>query len=444
MYREAEKYLVAWINNPNRSPLMLRGARQVGKTYLVEKVARQYFANTVTINFEFMPQCAECFNNLDPSEIINKLQLNTGKTIDPKDTLLFLDEIQDCPKAIVALRYFKEKMPELSVIAAGSLLEFTLEDKEFRMPVGRVEFLHLHPLSFKEFLIALDEKPLVKWIESVNIDDEVSDSLHQKCLDLVRTYCFIGGMPEAVKQYIINRTDLTQVQNQHAKLLQGYQLDFGKYAKTKGEHRYLQKTFSRLSDIVGQQVKYSKIDPNTATKEIKHSLTQLKLAGLCNLIYASSGAGIPLAANANLKKFKLIYLDIGLYLRDLNLNPNIINHEELSLINAGSLTEQFVGQQLICAQLPLEMPHLYFWARDKKGSSAEVDYLWQLNEKIIPIEVKAGASGRLKSLHSFKELYQSGFGVRISKEKMQWEKNEVLSIPFYLTTEISRLILNVK
>ncbi|MCH9643376.1 MAG: ATP-binding protein [Gammaproteobacteria bacterium] len=438
MYRHAIKQLETWLSNPSRSPLLIRGARQVGKTYLVEQVASTHFNHTMTINFEFQPECIAAFKTLDPKEIISQLQLETGQTIDENNTLLFLDEIQDCPNAILALRYFKEKMPNLAVIGAGSLLEFTLEDEAFRMPVGRVEFLYLYPLDFKEFLIATDQKLLVEWIEQYNHKTETSETIHKKLLKLVREYCYIGGMPEVLNQYISSKNNLTAAQNQQSKLLQAYRLDFGKYAKTKGNHRYLQIVFERLSDIVGHQVNYSKIDPDTPSRDIKHALNMLKLAGLCYYIYSSSGAGIPLAANINYKKFKLLYIDIGLYLRDLKLNLALLNKEDIHLINSGTLAEQFVGQQLIQLYPSFEKAALYFWARNKKSSTAEVDYLWQHHDKIIPIEVKAGATGRLKSLHMFRETYQSPFGIRISSDTFGLHK-DVLSIPFYLVTELERL-----
>lgn len=438
MFRYTLDHLKSWATNPNRSPLIIRGARQVGKTYLVEQMAKQYFDHIVTINFELQPECIEAFENLNPQDILKRLQIETGFIINKPNTLLFLDEIQDCPNAIRALRYFKEKMPELAVIGAGSLLEFTLEDENFRMPVGRVEFLYLYPLNFKEFLIALDQKPLVEWLEACNTSTEIPNTIHEKCLKYVRDYIYIGGMPEVLKQYIAN-PDFSIAQAEQSKLLQAYRLDFGKYAKTKGDHRYLQITFEKLSDLVAEQVTYSKIDPDTPSRDIKRALKMLKLAGLCDYIHASNGSGIPLQANINYKKFKLLYIDNGLYLRDLQLNLSALNKEDLTLANEGKLAEQFVGQQLIQLFPAYEKAALYYWARDKKNSQAEVDYLWQHHDKIIPIEVKAGSTGRLKSLHMFKEAYRSPFGIRISTKKLNWDQ-DVLSIPFYLISELERLI----
>lgn len=443
MRRHAEQYLLRWLKRADRSPLLIRGARQVGKTYLIEQFGKQHFSKLVTINFELMPECIDCFESLDPAVIIQGLQIVTGLTLDPVNTLLFLDEIQDCPNAIMALRYFKEKMPSLMIIAAGSLLEFTLNDESFRMPVGRVEFLYLYPLSFKEFLLALGETHLVNWIESVTFEETVSSSIHEKCLKLVKEYCLVGGMPEVVAHYVKNRDNIVDLQALQSKLLQGYRLDFGKYAKTKIQHGHLQRVFNRLSDCTGQLVKYSTINAEYPSRDIKQALSLLHLAGLCHFIYASSGHGIPLGANINEKKFKLLYLDTGLYLRDLRIDPLFFQQEELMLINSGILAEQFVGQQLLTLCEEFEKAQLYFWNREQRSSQAEVDYLWQFQDKILPIEVKSGVVGRLKSLRMFCDTYHSAYGIRVSALPLRSENKTLLSVPFYLVSEINRLLTQI-
>ncbi len=444
MFRYAERYLLEWIQKKEKSPLLIRGARQVGKTYLVETLGRQHFNQMHVINFELMPECTACFSTLDPEEILRRLNLLKGFEIRTEDTLLFLDEVQQCPEAILALRYFKEKMPGLAVIAAGSLLEFTLNDVNFRMPVGRVEFMHMHPLSFKEFLLALGEKSLVSWIESIHIkdtQDPIYPALHEKCLGLLREYCIVGGMPEALRHYVKNRSHIQELQNQQGKLLQGYVLDFGKYAKTNIQHKNLQNIFAKLPQCVGHQVRYHRIDPNLASREIRTSLEMLKLAGLCHFVWGASGAGLPLGATINEKKLKLTYVDVGLYLRALYLDPKTILWEELDLVNEGALCEQFVAQELLVSKPCFEKAQLYFWAREAAGSQAEVDYLWQIHDKIIPIEVKSGASAWLKSLNLFKQIYASPFGVRFSSRHLAWDEAAGLfSIPLYLVSEMDRLL----
>ena len=446
MFRYAEKSLQKWMEKKEKSPLLIRGARQVGKTYLVENLAKRYFEQVFVINFEFMPEYAACFSTLDPHEIIKRFNLLHGGEVRLENSLLFLDEIQQCPEAILALRYFKEKMPELAVIAAGSLLEFVLHDQAFRMPVGRVEFMYLYPLSFKEFLLAIGDQSLVKWIESLELkqtEDSLYPILHEKCLKRVREYCLVGGMPEAIQAYIQNPHSFQEVQNQQSKLLQGYLLDFGKYAKTHIQHRNLQQVFGKLSHQVASQLKYSQLDPDLPSRDVKYALEMLRLAGLCHFIRGTSGAGIPLEALVNEKKLKLVYGDVGLYLRSLYLDPGKMLLEDLSLINEGSVAEQYVAQELLVQKPSFEKGLLYFWARDNKGSQAEVDYLWQWHDQIIPLEVKAGASGWLKSLNLFRETYLSPFGVRISSRPLQWDESQKLwSIPFYLVSELERLLFS--
>ncbi len=438
MFRQAEAYLTRWLKKKNRSPLLIRGARQVGKSYLIKAFGEKNFKNTVTINFEFMPTCIADFKSLDPVEIINRLQIQTGQKITPGDTLLFLDEIQDCKEALVALRYFKEKMPNLALIAAGSLLEFTLNDTEFRMPVGRVEFLFLNPMSFEEFLLAKNEDFLLEWIRTIKPGDPIPDSIHQKALSLVRDYTFTGGMPEAVQYFIDNPTDVLGVAEVQSKLVQGYALDFGKYSKTQNQHALLKTIFPKLPYHLGQQITYSKLEENVGIREIKAALELLRLAGLCHFITWTNGEGLPLAANQNPKKIKLLYLDTGLYLRELRLNSTLFAQGDLSLVNKGVLAEQWVGQQLLGLNSVSEKPALFFWSNDTRGSQSEIDYLWQKEDKIIPIEVKAGNSRQMKSLKIYLEKFPAPYGIRISHAPLGWESEKLLSVPYYLIGQLAR------
>jgi predicted AAA+ superfamily ATPase len=438
MFRQAETYLSHWLQKKNRSPLLIRGARQVGKSYLIKTFGEKNFKNLVTINFEFMPACIADFNTLDPVEIINRLQIQTNQKITPGETLLFLDEIQDCKEALLALRYFKEKMPELAVIAAGSLLEFTWNDTEFRMPVGRVEFLFLNPMSFEEFLMAKNESFLLEWIRNLKPGEPVSQSVHQKSLSLVKEYTLTGGMPEAVQHFIDHPTDVLGVADIQNKLVQSYALDFGKYSKTLNQHGLLKTLFPKLPYHLGQQISYSKLEENTGIREIKAALELLQLAGLCHFIRWSNGEGIPLAANQNPKKIKLLYLDVGLYLRELKLNSTLFSQGDLSLVNKGSLAEQWVGQQLLNLSSASEKPGLFFWSNDTRGAQSEIDYLWQKEDKIIPIEVKAGNSRQAKSLKIYLEKFPTPYGIRISHAPLGWESETLLSVPYYLVGQLGR------
>lgn len=440
MQRDAEKELRQWADSEARSPLLIRGPRQVGKTYLVEHFAQDYFDHYVTVNFEFQPSCLQCFESFDPSTIVRSLQIVTGQSIQPGKTLLFLDEIQECPRAISALRYFKEQMPELAIIGAGSLLEFVMEEHNFKMPVGRVAFLYLYPLNFMEFLSWTGNKHLRDHLQQLDKIEPLPKPIHQKAYQLLEQYCYIGGMPEIVAHYQQAPEDWPTIAMLQNKLLQGYTYDFGKYTRTQKQYQYLKIAFERLPSLVTTLVKYSKIDSEAATRDIKQALNKIHQAGLCQWVYDTKGVGIPLQAHINHKRFKLLFLDVGLYLRALRLDPALAREHSVVLSNKGTLAEQLVGQELLSSQSRYEIPQVYYWHRDKKGSQAEVDYLYQYQQFIIPLEVKAGRTGRIRSLQQFKQLYESPIAVRLSTDNIHWHKQDILSIPLYLVSQLQRLV----
>ena len=273
MQRALEKELKSWKINKLRYPLLLRGARQVGKTYLVEKFGREEFESLVSVNFEALPQVAGCFeSSLDPTEVLLKLEAVTKLAIKPGKTLLFLDEIQACPRAVVALRYFKERMPDLHVIGAGSLLEFALVEGKFSFPVGRVQFMYLKPLSFQEYALArglLEELDLLK---ICNLQSPPTVEVHERMLQLVKEYFLIGGMPAAVDLFC-ESSSLQACSNIHEILLATYRADFSKYA-TDAEQKYLRVLLEGIPQTVGQQFKYSKIDSHMRSRELKIALDQ--------------------------------------------------------------------------------------------------------------------------------------------------------------------------
>src|SRR3989337_4335834 len=241
MRRDIEKELILWKAQKEKYPLIIRGARQVGKSYLVETFGKNHFQNTVVANLEFQPHLKDCFKSLDPLEIINKIQMLLSAQMREDNTLLFLDEIQECPQAIMSLRYFKEKMPKQSVIAAGSLLEFAMRSPDFKMPVGRVHFLYLEPLSFSEYLDATGNQNLRKFLADVKLTDSLDDVIHKKLLELLRIYIIVGGLPAVLNEYLSSK-DLMNCQRIQTALLQTYRSDFGKYAKI-SQHKYLHKVF---------------------------------------------------------------------------------------------------------------------------------------------------------------------------------------------------------
>jgi uncharacterized protein len=435
--RELTDNLEKWRNYTSRSPLVLRGARQVGKTYLVQKFAKSSFANLAYANFEHVPNLANCFTSLSSKQIISALELELNQDITPGKTLLFLDEIQECPKAIMALRYFKEEIPELHVIAAGSLLEFVLNDSEFRMPVGRIEYMYVKPLSFNEFLVASDKVRLVDYVKSYKLTDPVQDAAHKQLLQICQEYMAIGGMPAVVAEYV-HAQNLNRCEELLSDLIIAYRDDFGKYAK-KTEHKYLQKLYDKAPSLVAKWFKYVKVDEDIHPRNIRVALDLLSQASIISRVYATSGVGIPLASTQNDKKFKLIFLDTGLVRAAQQINLRLIYQPKLELLNKGHLTEQFVGQELLVYAPKVQQNKIYFWQREQKGAQAEVDYLYTHNGEIYPLEVKAGSIGRLKSLKIFMQEKKSKLGIRISQSPLSFEQN-ILSVPFYMISEIPRLI----
>jgi predicted AAA+ superfamily ATPase len=435
--RDIEHQLKAWKDQPNRLPLLIRGPRQVGKTYVVEQFGNEFFENVVLVNFELYPRMKQCFESLDPKEIINKLRLMSDLDIEPGRTLLFLDEIQECPHAIMSLRYFKEKMPELHVIGAGSLLEFALREEDFRMPVGRVQFVYLGPFSFGEFLGALNRDQLRGYLGKIKFTDQVDPALHGQLLDLLRKYFILGGMPAVLQEYLTTG-NLKACQNIQSGILETYRNDFGKYAK-KVQHKYLQRFFESAPRLVGQGFKYAHVDPQVKSRELKQALELLVLAGLIHPVYVTSASGLPLGFQVRKQKFKIIFLDVGLAQNACGLRAEINFNKDLLQINAGSVAEQFVGQELRAYGDAYTRQNLYFWARNKKGSMAEIDFVVNVGSRILPLEVKAGKTGTLKSLKLFLKEKKAPFGIRVSENPLSYH-DDVLSIPLYMLEQISRMV----
>lgn len=437
MRRFLTQQLLEWKDRKRRIPLLLRGARQVGKSFAVQQLGEQHFKHFLTINFEKKPEYSKFFDDLDPKSILTKLETVTGQRIVPGVTLLFLDEIQVCPKAILSLRYFKEELPELHIIAAGSLIEFTLNEGSFSFPVGRVQPMYLHPLSFVEFLLALQKDILVEQIQNCSLESPFHEVIHEQLIELLKQYLLVGGMPEAVQTFI-DTNSILECQRVQSHILETYQADFAKYS-TKTTHRYLNTFFDKAPGVIGTQFKYTHIDANAQSRDLKTTLEQLTWAGLIRCIYATSASGIPLHAQAKFNQFKLLFLDIGLMQRALRLDVQTVWENDLLQINAGQLAEQLVGQELIAYENPYEQPRLHYWHREERTSTAEVDYVIQIKTRILPVEVKAGRTGRLKSLQVFLEEKKAPLGVRISQKALELEKN-ILSVPFYLISSLSAII----
>ncbi|MBL4817892.1 MAG: ATP-binding protein [Deltaproteobacteria bacterium] len=437
MKRTLDSQLLAWKTSKTRIPLLLRGARQVGKSFAVEKLGQTAFESFITVNFEKKPDLAACFTDLDPKSILSKLELALDTRILPGQSLLFLDEIQNCPQAILALRYFKEEMPALHVIAAGSLLEFVLNEGSFSFPVGRVQPFYVRPMSFLEFLKALGKDILVEAIEQSSIHKPFEPIAHKRLLELVRQYLLIGGMPEAIQAFVDTHS-IAETQQIHARLIETYQTDFSKYA-SKTTNRYLQRFFERTPKLVGEAFKYVNVDPDAKSRDLKETLQQLSWAGLVSQVYATSASGIPLHSQAKFEKFKLLFVDIGLMQRFLRLNTQAFWEENIAQINSGAIAEQLVGQELLTYQGFYQHPQIHYWHREARTSTAEVDYVIQTGSQIVPIEVKAGKTGRRKSIQIFLKEKKLPLGVKISQNELGIHKN-ILSVPFYLISVLPNLI----
>jgi predicted AAA+ superfamily ATPase len=440
MERMIERNLLKWKEQVGRKPLLIRGGRQVGKSHVIEKFGKAHFDQCVIVNFEFHRECLNAFKTLDPVKIIASLSILRRQEIVPGKTLLFIDEIQECPDAILALRYFKEMMPILHVIAAGSLLEFTLNREDFRMPVGRVESLYMYPCSFKEFLMASNEHRALEYLSTVTVQEGIDPAIHEMLLAKLREYFIVGGMPEAL-DYFVNHHDYLRVQALQGTLRNAYRNDFGKYAAKGVKVDYLSKIYDIIPSIVGKHFKYTSIDSTIQARDLKPSVKALEDASLIHFIYHTAASGLPLSSTVNERRAKPLFIDIGLLNNASGLSMNEMLNDSLILLNQGALAEQFVGQEFCAYSRNYEKAQLFYWERDKP-SIAEVDYVIHVGSKILPVEVKSGKTGRLKSLQQFVAEKSLDFGIRISEKPLSFERG-VLSVPMYMIYELDRLANDV-
>lgn len=448
MIRFFAEYLTDWKNRTHRKPLIVRGARQVGKSYTIEKFGAEYFSNAIKVNFEETPELKQFFQTNNVEQIVQNLEIYFGKKIITSDTLLFLDEIQTCPKAIGTLRYFYEKKPNLHIIAAGSLLDHTLNDLQYSMPVGRVEFAYMYPLCFYEFLIAINEKPLVDFLKNFKMQQEIARPIHDKLLKLVRLYFLIGGMPEAVKVYV-ETNSFIDTERVHESIIKSLEFDFSKYG-TRAQQITMTKLLKYLPRTTGQKFKYVSFDDSVRSDTIKKALDLLGMSRIVHLVHNTKATAVPLEHGVVEKVFKTVFLDIGLSNHILKLR--LTDLENLNLYNEGSLAEQFIGQELLCLPPYFTENNVYYWMREKRNSEAEIDYLVQSGNQIVPIEVKAGKTGTLKSLQVFVTEKKLGRAIRFNADmpsSTQVETSikinnsikpvnfQLVSLPFYLIREFN-------
>lgn len=397
----------------------------------------------LTLNFEKTPSLADLFKSNEPQAIINLISLQLNRPIKPGSTLLFLDEIQATPKVLASLRYFYEEAPELHVVCAGSLLEFALEEHDFSMPVGRIEYAYLGPMNFVEFLWALGEQGLADFLSSYKLNQTIPDSIHDKCLELLKLYMITGGMPESVQNYVTHR-DWVEVERSKRSILETYQDDLTKYA-AKRALPILRQVFDKIPHLISQKIKYSEINAEVKSTIVSQAIHQLSMAKIITQVYHSASNGVPLGAQLNEKIFKLIFLDVGLLSTQLDLSYlDLHKIEELTFVHEGVIAEQFIGQQLLYLRPSFEAPSLYYWQREKKSSNAQVDYVISQHQQVIPVEVKAGKMGSLKSLHLFMKEKNLNIGLRFSSHHPDTiitpENRTVLSLPLYLVSEVRRLV----
>ena len=450
MKRLAMNYLASWKDSPRRKPLVIRGARQVGKSYLAEQLAAHHLGSLVEVNFERTPEAGALFADKTPERILSRLELHSGCKITPGQTLLFLDEIQAAPEVFACLRYFHERMPSLHVMAAGSLLEFVLSDHTFSMPVGRIEYLHLGPVTYEEYLAASGRAHLAEFLEQYAVGDELPLPVHGQFMDALREYLVVGGMPEAVQAFVDSSSFLECDKVKQA-ILSTYRDDFSKYGDRVNVQR-LQQVFQRLPQLVGAKFKHSHVDREAQARDIGKGLRLLCLARVAYKVHHSSANGVPLAAEIDARKFKALFLDVGLLCRACGLSLlEFEKADDIMLVNSGAVCEQFIGQHLLYSRQFFEEPELYYWSREKRQSSAEVDYVVSLGNQIVPIEVKAGTTGRLKSLHAFMLEKHRSFGLRFNTnvpslletaarlpngEQLDYR---LLSLPLYMVGQARRL-----
>ncbi len=431
--RKIDSELVIWKESNHRKPLLLRGARQVGKSSVVRNFAEQ-FENFVEINFEENPSFKKIFENgLNPKEICELLSVATNIPIEVGKTLLFFDEIQSCIPAISSLRYFYEKMPDLHLIAAGSLLEFALAEIP-SFGVGRIRSMYLYPFSFEEFLLANKEDALLGVLKKATPEKGFSEIFHEKLKKYLKKFLIIGGMPEAVCSYIENG-NMLEIQRILDDLTQSIEADFAKYKHNISTAR-IREVFNTVVRQVGNKFTYSYPNATLNNVQIKEVLELLRLAGLVYPITHSASNGIPLGAEINPKQRKYLIFDTGIFQRILGLNiANLLIEDDFNVINKGNIAELFVGLEILKNISCYEKSDLFYWQREAKSSQAEVDYVIQKNEKIIPIEVKAGTKGAMQSLFLFIEEKKRDFGIRLSLEN--FSKIEKVKIyPLYATRNI--------
>lgn len=425
MERKIYQDLLNWKLNNDRKPLILQGARQVGKTYIVNYFAGKEYVNSVYCNFEKDSQLHDFFDNLDPMTIIKKISLYKRKEILPHNTLIIFDEIQTCPQAITSLKYFNEEANDYHIISLGSLLGVSVNRSNFSFPVGKVQFMTMYPLDFEEYLMAKNEHELISLIKNCFLTNTPLDrAFHERASDYYKEYLYVGGMPEAVMEY--NRTfnpELVRIIQQS--ILESYLNDMGKYNK-QTEIPKTKIVYKSIGTQLGKENKkfqYKNIKHGARSKEYQAAIEWITLSGIATQLYKLETVLLPLNAYQSLTDFKFYMNDVGLCTASQNIYiEDILSNNELLSIFKGGLTENYVFNQLLSNNIKS-----YYWVSD---GVAEVDFIVRLNNDIIPIEVKTTENIRSKSLSIYKDINKPKYSIRISLRNFGYE-NEIKSVPLY-------------
>ncbi len=451
MKRSCMDFLIEWLYVPDRKPLVIRGARQVGKTWLVRHLAESQGKTLIEINLEDRKSLLGLFESSDPRLILKGLDAALGLSIVPQQSILFLDEIQAAPELLAKLRWFAEKMPELPVIAAGSLLEFALDNYEMSVIVGRIGYMYLEPFSFEEFLLALQKSQLVSYIQRYNWHEEIPLNIHKELMRYFKEYMVVGGMPAAVASWVRD-SSLQKVAQVHCEVMATYRDDhLSKYSGRLNSDIF-DEVLRAVPKNLGNKFVYSRVNPHVKIPAIKQALDVLFNASVSHKVTATAANELPLAVEV-MDKCKVILIDVGLCSTTLGLSLHAFESiSEVDSMNRGGIAEQVVGQ-LLRTIFPLyQEPALYYWLRPEKGLSAEVDYVIEHRGMVVPIEVKAGSTGSLKSLHEFMKLKHLSKAVRINSNrpiiaevKVRDKQGsqiafQLRSLPFYLIGSLHRLI----
>ncbi len=426
--------LVKWKNNPEKKPLILKGVRQCGKTYLLKEFGEQCYENVAYFNFEENEALSKIFeNDYDTSRIIFELGLSVGKTIYPEKTLIILDEIQECGRAITAMKYFCENAPEYHIVCAGSLLGIAIR-KQLSFPVGKVDFLTLYPMSFSEFLRASGEDMLADYTENFKKGERLPEVVHEKLTTLLRQYYITGGMPEVVKAWCKNHS-IEEVEKKQQDIISSYELDFAKHAPAKDFPKLRAIWRSIPEQLAKENTKFifSHVKKGWRSKDLEDALEWLIAAGLVYKVCKIEKPFMPISSYADDTCFKLYMADVGI-LRKLSRLPYEVvldatpNYKEFK----GSMTENYVLSQLVASG----HDEAYYWS---SGNTAEVDFVIQCGKEIIPIEVKSEKNVKARSLAEYRRKYEPKYSVKTSM-KFETGGEEVLNIPLYLISYLDSFV----